>query len=147
MAATSTSDGSGAGGRSTYGAAREVPQRRRAGSYGVRMASPSTPLPPANPAPPEADPIALRACLSQRLVVEFDADWDVALEQAKASKDLAGVHKLLQKWRYLAYAELRDPGSYFRLQAKAEQIMRTGENPTAGSFEDMQALIRERLGR
>lgn len=57
------------------------------------------------------------------------------------------MHKLLQKWRHVAYAELRDPGSYVRLQAKAEQIIRTGENPTAGSYEDMQALIRERLGR
>jgi hypothetical protein len=55
------------------------------------------------------------------------------------------VHKLLQKWRHLAYAELRDPGSYFRLLTKAEQIMRIGKNPTAGSFEDVQALIRERL--
>lgn len=109
------------------------------------MASPSAPLPAVNPGPPDADPVAIRACLSQRLVVEFDAAWDVALEQAKASKNLAGVHKLLQKWRHLAYSELRDPGSYFRLQAEAEQIMRTGENPTAGSFEDMQALIRERL--
>ena len=109
------------------------------------MASPSAPLPAVNPGPPDADPVAIRACLSQRLVVEFDAAWDVTLEQAKASKNLAGVHKLLQKWRHLAYSELRDPGSYFRLQAEAEQIMRTGENPTAGSFEDMQALIRERL--
>lgn len=54
---------------------------------------------------------------------------------------------VLQKWRHLAYAELGDPGSYFRLLAKAEPIMRTGENPTAGSYEDRQALIRERLGR
>ncbi len=110
------------------------------------MASPSARM-PADPAPPMADPVAIRGCLSPRLVAEFDADWDVALEQAKASKDLAGVHKLLQKWRHVAYTELRDPGSYFRLQAKAEQIMRTGANPTAGSYEDMQALIRERLGR
>ncbi len=96
---------------------------------------------------PEADPAAIRACLSPRLVAEFDAEWEKVLERAKASKDLAGMHKLLQKWRHLAYAELREPGSYFRMLAKAEQILRTGENPTAGSFEDMQALIRERLGR
>ena len=111
------------------------------------MASPSAPLPAANPAAPEAEPAAIRTCLSPRLVAEFDAEWDIALERAKASKDLAGVHSLLQKWRHLAYSELRDPGSYSRLLAKAEQIMSTGENPTAGSFEDMQALTRERLGR
>ncbi len=124
-----------------------MPKRCAAGGYGVLMASPSAPLPTANPVPPEADPVAIRACLSPRLVAEFDAEWDIVLEQAKTSKDLAGVHKLLQKWRHLAYGELCDPGSYFRLLAKAEQIMRSGENPTAGSFEDMQALIRERLGR
>lgn len=110
------------------------------------MASPSASSLPADPAPP-ADPIAIRACLPPRLVAKFDADWDVVLEQAKVSKDLAGVHSLLHNWRHLAYAELRDPGCYFRLQAKAEQIMCTGENPSAGSFEDMQALIRERLRR
>ncbi len=111
------------------------------------MTSSAAPIPDADPTPPEADPVAIRACLSPRLVGEFDAEWESVLEKAKASKDLAGVHKLLHKWRHLAYAEIRDPGSYFRLLAKAEQIMRTGENPTAGSFEDMQALIRERLGR
>ncbi|MGH3799645.1 MAG: DUF6247 family protein [Pseudonocardiaceae bacterium] len=111
------------------------------------MASPSAPLPAANPAPPEADPVAIRACLTPRVVAEFDAEWEIVLDKAKQTKDLAGVHKLLHKWRYVAYAEMRDPGSYFRLLAKAEQIMHTGENPTARSYEDMQALIRERLGR
>jgi hypothetical protein len=111
------------------------------------MASLAAPSPGANPAAPAADPVAIRACLPPRLVAEFDAEWDSALETAKASKDLAGVHALLHKWRHLAYAEMRDPGSYGRLLAKAEQILRTGENPTAGSFTDMQALIRERLGR
>ena len=43
--------------------------------------------------------------------------------------------------------EMRDPGAYSRILAKAEQIMRTGCNPDAASFEDMQALIRQRLGR
>lgn len=60
---------------------------------------------------------------------------------------LAGVHELLNKWRHTAYLELRDPGAYYRVLAKVEQIMRTGHNPDAASFEDMQALIRQRLGR
>jgi hypothetical protein len=60
----------------------------------------------------------------------------------KQAKNLAPVHDLLAKCRHLTYAELRDPGSYYRLLAKAEQIIRTGHNPDAGSFEDMQALIR-----
>lgn len=108
------------------------------------MASPAAPTPGADPGAPEADPAAIRASLSPRLAADFDGEWDSALEKAKASKDLAGVRMLLRKWRHLAYTEMRDPGSYFRLLAKAEQIMRTGENSSARSFEDMQALIRER---
>jgi hypothetical protein len=70
-----------------------------------------------------------------------------ALWRRRSLKDLAGVHSLLHKWRHLTYPEMTHPGSYSRLLGKAEQILRTGENSTAGSFQDMQALIRERLGR
>ncbi|MGH3622670.1 MAG: DUF6247 family protein [Sciscionella sp.] len=111
------------------------------------MVSPAAPLPGGEPVPPAADPVTIRACLSSALVAEFDREWETVLERAKQAKDLAPVHDLLAKWRHLAYAELRDPGSYYRLLAKAEQITRTGHNPDAGSFEDMQALIRQRLGR
>ncbi|MGH3899532.1 MAG: DUF6247 family protein, partial [Pseudonocardiaceae bacterium] len=97
--------------------AREMPGAVGAGGYGVRMASPSAPFPAANP-PPEADPAAIRACLTPRVVAEFDAEWEIVLDKAKQTKDLAGVHKLLHKWRYVAYAEMRDPGSYFRLLAR-----------------------------
>lgn len=43
------------------------------------------------------------------------------LEEAKQSKDLAEVHDLLGKWRHFAYAELKEPGRYFGLLAKAER--------------------------
>lgn len=120
------------------------PHAIRPSGYGIHMAAP---LSNAEPVPPKADPVAIRACLTPRVAAEFDAEWEIVLDKAKQSKDLAGVHDLLQKWRHFAYSEMRDPGSYFRLLAKAEQITRTGGNPTAGSFEDMQALIRDRLGR
>ena len=81
------------------------------------------------------------------LAAEFDSEWEIVLERAKQSKDLAEVHDLLNKWRHTAYMEMRDPGSHHRMLAKAEQIMRTGRNPDAAPFEDMQALIRQRLGR
>lgn len=81
------------------------------------------------------------------MAAEFDREWEIVLERAKQSKDLAGVHDLLNKWRHTAYMEIRDPGSYYRMLAKAEQIMRIGHNPDAVSFEDMQAFIRQRLGR
>ncbi len=118
-----------------------------ADGYGVRMASPSAPLPVANPAPPEPDPVAIRACLTPRVAAEFDTEWDIVLEEAKRSKDLVGVHELLQKWRHFAYTELKDPGSYFRLLAKAEHITRTGLNPDAVPVEDMMALIQQRRDR
>lgn len=115
--------------------------------YGFHMSNPPAPLPAGEPTPPAADPVAIRASLSSRLVGEFDAEWERVLDRAKVSKDLADVHRLLHKWRHIAYAEMREPGSYFRTLGKAEQILRTGENPNAGSFEDMEAAIRERLGR
>lgn len=111
------------------------------------MASAATPLPACEPQPPAADPVAIRACLSSALAAEFDREWEIVLKSAKQAKDLAPVHDLLAKWRHLACAELRDPGSYYQLLAKAEQIARTGHNPDAGSLEDMRELIRQRLGR
>jgi hypothetical protein len=105
------------------------------------MASPVTPVPD----PASSDPQAIRACLT--LAAEFDSEWEIVLERAKQSKDLAGVQDLLSKWRHTAYLEMRDPGSYYLMLAKAEQITRTGHNPNAVSFEDMQALLRQRLGR
>ena len=102
------------------------------------------PHPPA--APPAADPQAIRACLTPTLVAEFDREWEIVLERAKQEKDITAIHSLLNKWRHLAYAELQDPGSYFRMLAKAEQIERTGQNPSAVPIEDMRALIERRLG-
>jgi len=106
------------------------------------MASPAAALPPDHePVPPPPDPQAVRACLTPDVAAEFDAEWEIVLDKAKASKDLAPVHELLAKWRHFAYAELKDPGSYFRLLA-------TGQAP-AGSIsgDGMKALIRQRLGR
>ena len=57
------------------------------------------------------------------------------------------MHELLSKWRYIAYLERRDPGTYHRLLSKADQISRTGSNPNAVPYGELQALIRRRLGR
>jgi hypothetical protein len=109
------------------------------------MASPAEPIrSEGEPVAPAADPVSIRACLTPMLVAEFDREWDLVLDQAKVSKDLAGVRTLLAKWRHIAYGELRDPGSYYRMLAKAEQIQRLGVNHTAGSLDGLKALIRER---
>lgn len=109
------------------------------------MASPAQAHPPSGePVAPAADPVAIRACLTPMLVAEFDREWELVLDRAKASKDLADVRTLLAKWRHIAYGELRDPGSYYRVLAKAEQIQRLGANPDAVSLEEMKALLRGR---
>jgi hypothetical protein len=72
--------------------------------------------------PPPADPAAIRASLTPTLAAEFDREWDIVLDRVKQSKDLTNLHELLNKWQHTAYMEARDPGSYYRMLAKAEQI-------------------------
>jgi hypothetical protein len=76
----------------------------------------------------------------------FDGEWEHVLEEAKQSKSLAGVRDLLAHWRHFAYQELREPGAYFRLLAKAARIQATGK-PAPGSVsgEQVRALITARL--
>lgn len=70
------------------------------------MASPAAALPPV---PPPPEPQAIRVCLTPDVAAEFDAEWNIVLDKAKQSTDLAPVHALLAKWRHFAYAELKDP--------------------------------------
>lgn len=108
----------------------------------------ASPLPNPEPVPPPADPVAIRASLSPRLAAVFDAEWEFVLDKAKESKDLAEVHDFVRSWRHIAYAEMRDPGSYFRVQAIAERALVTGLAPEGSiSGEEMHALIDRRLGR
>ena len=125
---TDTAPGIGAGGASV-----------------TAMASPA-PRPTVVPAPPEADPVAIRACLPAEVAAVFDAEWEYVLEQAKRSKDLAGVRDLLQNWRHHAYQELREPGAYFRVLASAARTQATRRAPQ-GSVEEaeMRARIDARL--
>jgi len=103
---------------------------------------------PSSPVPPPADPQAIRACLTQLVAAEFDAEWDIVLEQAKQAKDLTPIHELLRKWRSIAYTELTDPGSYFMLLAKATRRLATGEEPEGSlSGEEIKVRLIERLGR
>lgn len=96
--------------------------------------------------PPAADPVAIWACLTPEVAAVFDGEWEFVLEAAKQSKDLAGVHELLHKWRFFARAELTDPGSYFRVLATVAAIQATGRAaPGSVSAEEVRALIRARL--
>lgn len=106
-------------------------------------ASPTT-LPDPAPVPPAADPQAIRTCLTPTLAAEFDREWEIVLDRVKQSMDLSDLHAWLNKWRHTAYLEMRDPGAYYRMLAKAEQILHTGSNPDAVPYEEMQAVIRQR---
>jgi hypothetical protein len=104
-------------------------------------------LPDPAPVPPPSNPQAIRACLTPTLVAEFDREWEIVLDRVKQSKDLADLHEFLNKWRHTVYMEMREPGSYYRMLGKAEQIIRAGGNTDAVPFEEMQALIRQQQVR
>jgi len=111
------------------------------------MASPAAPSEQNHPVPPPAEPRAIRACLTPDVAVEFDREWDIALDQAKRDKDLAPVQDLLVKWRHLAYAELTEPGSYFRVLATAEHTLATGQAPPGSVSGDVvEGLLVDLLG-
>lgn len=112
------------------------------------MASPAAAIPPGREPVPPPDPVAIRACLTPEVAAEFDAEWNMVLDEAKQAKDLAPVQALLAKWRHFAYAEMKDPGSYFRLLATAARTLATGQAPAGSvSGDEVKALIRKRLGR
>jgi hypothetical protein len=83
--------------------------------------------------------------LTPQVAAVFDDEWEDVLEAAKQSKNLAGVHELLGKWRFIAHAELTDPGSYFQVQATAARAQASGRAvPGSVSAEEVRALIRAR---
>jgi hypothetical protein len=108
------------------------------------MASPASL--PDQPVPPAADPVAIRACLGQVPLAEFDREWVLTLDAAKAARSLEPIHEMLAKWRHIAAAEQRDPGAYLRLLQRAAEIEQAGHNPRAGTIEDMRAMLRRRTG-
>jgi hypothetical protein len=112
------------------------------------MTSPARhPAEPAAIRPPEADPVAIRACLPPAVAAVFDAEWESVMERAKRSKDLAGVRELLAQWRHFAYQELLAPGDYFRVLATAARAQATRQAPGGSlSAEELRGRIDARLG-
>lgn len=98
------------------------------------------------PVVPDADPVAIRACLTPDVAAVFDLEWERTLDVAKRSKDLAEVHQMLRHWRHFAYQELREPGSYFRVLAAAARTLATRTAPPGSiSEEEMRARLAARL--
>lgn len=136
------------------GAVAPTPVRRPADTAGTGYCvgvAPPAPRPaesrqPTAVRPPDADPVAIRACLTPDVAAVFDAEWEHVLEAAKRSKDLAGVRELLAHWRHFAFQELREPGSYFRVLAAAARVQATRQAPP-GSVPgaEMRARVQARL--
>ena len=128
------------------GGAPDRRYRDRVASPVPHPAEPDPGAPAASVRAPEADPVAIRGCLTPDVAAVFDAEWEFVLDEAKQSKDLAGVRELLAKWRVFTYQELREPGAYFRVLASAADAQRTGRAP-AGSVSgaEMRARIEARL--
>lgn len=81
---------------------------------------------------PESHPLALGATpavIRQWLLpddaVRFVAAYETALDDARASLDLAGVHEVVERWRGIAILQT-DPTAYRRTMRLAAEIA-TGE--------------------
>jgi hypothetical protein len=73
--------------------------------------------------PPGRTPAAIRAELPEALRAQFDAEYQQALEEAKASYQLDRLHELVRAWWQLAWA---------RRSPTHEQALATGESLLRG---------------
>jgi hypothetical protein len=73
--------------------------------------------------PPGRTPAAVRAELPEALRAQFDAEYQQALEEAKASYQLDRVHEIVRAWWQLAWAR-RSPAH--------EQALATGQRLLRG---------------
>jgi hypothetical protein len=98
--------------------------------------------------PVPLDPQSIRRALTSTLRSEFDREWELALDKAKGVEAVRPpVHDLLHKWRHIAAGEAEEPGRYYRVLAKADQITRAGGNPGGRSADDVMQLVAERIGQ
>lgn len=78
------------------------------------------------------EPATLRAQLPPGVAAVFDREWQFVLEAAKPTQDLHSILDLMVEWRFVAFAEAREPGSYFRTLDIAERILAAGSAEAAG---------------
>jgi hypothetical protein len=93
----------------------------RLGGYTARM---SAQIGPASPVePPERTPAAIRAELPEELRGQFDAEYQAALEEARASYRLDRLNEVIQAWWQLVWA---------RRSPRHEQAVQTGRRLLRG---------------
>ena len=97
--------------------------------------------------PPDTTPAAIRDALIDEERTAFERAYQDAMAEAARTLDLSGVLAVLRNYHRIAWLTQRQgPEAHRRMLDKAAEITRTGVNPDARSFEDMQALIARRLG-
>jgi hypothetical protein len=96
----------------------------------------------------DASPAQVRAALVPEDAVRFDRQWRAAMATATEALDLTGVHDVLESWRRVAWlTSARGAEGYRRILARAEETLRTGEQPPgAVSLEEIRLRIGHRLG-
>ncbi|GAA5171385.1 hypothetical protein GCM10023321_69870 [Pseudonocardia eucalypti] len=98
--------------------------------------------------PPDATPAAIRAALIDEERAEFDQAYRDALAEAARTLDLTRLLDVLRNYHRIAWlTQSQGPEAHRRMLDKATQIMRTGQNPDAVPNEQVEALIRKRLGQ
>lgn len=79
---------------------------------------------------------------------DFDRDYQRARKIAAETLSLDELQQTLEHWHRIARMTQADPAAHRRMLLRAEQTLRTGVLPTDSvSAEDVQALLRERLGQ
>ncbi len=98
--------------------------------------------------PPDTTPAAIRDALIDEERGQFERAYRDALTEAGDTLDLTRVLDVLRNYHRIAWMTQRQgPEAHRRMLHKADEIMRTGTNPDAGSLEDMHAMINKRLGK
>jgi hypothetical protein len=123
-----------------------MPSIQLVAGYGEGMAHPAaaTPLPSD---PPGNSPRAIRATLLPEEKHDFDRDYQHALKVAAETLSLDELHRTLEHWHRIARITQADPAAHRRMLLRAEQTLRTGQPAVDSvSADDVQALLRERLG-
>lgn len=97
--------------------------------------------------PPDTTLAAIRDALIDEERGQFERAYRDALTEAGDTLDLTRVLDVLRNYHRIAWMTQRPgPEAHRRMLRKADEIMRTGTNPDAGSLEDMTAMINKRLG-
>jgi Family of unknown function (DUF6247) len=89
--------------------------------YTARMSAQTSPAGAVKP--PERTPAAIRAELPEELRGQFDAEYQAALEEARASYQLDRLNEVIQTWWQLVWA---------RRSPRHEQAVETGRRLLGG---------------